>query len=209
MNVYDIQGNEKGSIELDDAVFNQKPNKSVIYYALTAELENARQGTSSTKGRSEVSGSGAKPWRQKGTGRARAGSKRSPLWTGGGIVFGPKPRDYHTPLQKKVRRRSIMSLLSLKARENLLKVVEDFEVQSGRTKDFSGIAAKLVDESRRRRVLIVDREQKELNRRAGRNIPWILYRSADCLSTRDLYFATQLLLTESAVKRINEKYSGS
>jgi large subunit ribosomal protein L4 len=205
--IYDIQGNEKGSIELSDSVFNIKPNRSVIYYALKAELANARQGTSSTKGRSEVRGSGAKPWRQKGTGRARAGSKRSPLWSGGGVVFGPKPRDYGVRLMRKMKRLSIKSVLSMKAKDNALKVMEDFAVESGKTKDFGAIAEKLVVGEKRRRVLIVDKELKPLNRRAGRNIPWVKYYGADLLNTRDLFFATQLILTESAVRTLNEKYS--
>ena len=205
--IYDVQGNEKGSIELSDSVFNIKPNRSVIYYALKAELANARQGTSSTKLRSEVKGSGAKPWRQKGTGRARAGSKRSPLWKGGGIVFGPKPRDFGIRLMRKVKRLSIKSVLSMKAKDNALKVMEDFAVESGKTKDFGAMAEKLVDGDRRKRVLIVDKELKPLNRRAGRNIPWVKYYGADLLNTRDLFYATQLILTESAVHALNEKYS--
>lgn len=205
--IYDVQGNEKGSIELSDSVFNIKPNRNVIYYALKAELANARQGTSSTKLRSEVKGSGAKPWRQKGTGRARAGSKRSPLWSGGGIVFGPKPRDYGVRLMRKVKRLSIKSVLSMKAKDNTLKVMEDFAVESGKTKDFGAMAEKLVDGDRRKRVIIVDRELKPLNRRAGRNIPWVKYYGADLLNTRDLFYATQLILTESAVHALNEKYS--
>ena len=205
--IYDIQGNEKGSIELSDSVFNIKPNKSVVYYTLKAELANARQGNSSTKTRGEVQGSGAKPWRQKGTGRARAGCKRSPLWAGGGIVFGPKPRDYGVRLMRKVKKLSIKSVLSLKAKDNTLKVMEDFAVESGKTKDFGAMAEKLVEGDRRRRVLIVDKELKPLNRRAGRNIPWVKYYSADLLNTRDLFYATQLILTESAVHALNEKYS--
>jgi large subunit ribosomal protein L4 len=205
--VYDVQGKEKGSIELSDSVFNIKPNKSVVYYALNAELANARQGTSSTKTRGEVNGSGAKPWRQKGTGRARAGRKRSPIWSGGGIVFGPKPRDYGVRLMRKVRRLSIKSVLSMKAKDNALKVMEDFSVESGKTRDFGALAERLVDGDRRRRVLIVDKELKPLNRRAGRNISWVKYYAADLLNTRDLFYATQLILTESAVRALNEKYS--
>jgi large subunit ribosomal protein L4 len=205
--IYDVQGNEKGSIELNDSVFNIKPNRNVVYYALKAERANARQGTSSTKTRGEVQGSGAKPWRQKGTGRARAGCKRSPLWKGGGIVFGPKPRDHSVRLMRKVKKLSIKSVLSMKAKDNTLKVMEDFAVESGKTKDFGAMAERLVEGDRRRRVLIVDKELKPLNRRAGRNIPWIKYYGADLLNTRDLFYATQLILTESAVHALNEKYS--
>ncbi len=204
--VYDIEGKEKGTMELNEAVFNSKPNKSAVYYVLRAELANARHGTASTKGRSEVSGSGAKPWRQKGTGRARAGSKRSPLWRGGGVVFGPQPKDYTVKLPRKVRKLSIKSVLSMKTVADELKIVEDFTVESGKTKDFYKIAINLVDEGKRRRVLFIDKNRNEFNRRAGRNVPWLQYHDANLLSTKDLFYATQLILTESAVKVLNEKY---
>lgn len=205
--VYDVQGNEKGEIELNDSVFNIKPNKSVIYYALKAELSNARQGNASTKGRSEVRGGGAKPYKQKGTGRARAGSRRSPIRVGGGTTFGPKPRSYEVRLPKKFKKLSIKSLLSLKTNEDLLKIIEDFSIESGKTKDFFKIAEGLVDEEKRKRVLFIDKEPKPMNKRAGRNIRWLKYYDADLLSTRELYYATQLVLTESAVKSLNEQYS--
>lgn len=205
--VYDIKGKQKGDIELSDKVFGMEPNRSAIYYALRAELANDRQGTSSTKGRAEVRGSGAKLYRQKGTGRARAGSRRSPIRVGGGVAFGPKPRSYRVRLPRKIRRLSIRSLLSMKLAEESIKVVEDFSVESGKTHEFHTIAVSLVDEDRRKNVLLVDSEKKEPNSRAGRNIPWIRYHAADFLCTRDLYFSTQLLLTEGAVKLLNEKYA--
>lgn len=205
--VYDIQGNEKGTAKLSDSVFKIKPNKSAVYYSLKAELSNARQGTASTKGRSEVKGSRAKMYRQKGTGRARAGSRRSPIRVGGGASFGPKPRSYSIRLPRKVKRLSLISLLSHKMSEKLIKVIEDFTVDSGKTKDLSIIATRLVDEDKRKRVLIIDKEPNKLNKQAGRNIPWLKYYNADLLNTRELYYATQLLLTESAAKLLNEKYS--
>jgi large subunit ribosomal protein L4 len=205
--VYDIEGKEKGTVRLNDSVFNIKPNKSAIYYALRAELANQRQGTASTKGRAEVRGGGAKPYRQKGTGRARAGTRRSPIWTGGGTTFGPKPRSYRVNLPKKMKRLSIRSLLSMKTGEQLLKVVEDFSIDSGKTKDFQKLALSLVDEKNRSMVLFIDNDRDHLTRRAGRNIPWIHYFAANLLNTKDLYYATQLILTKSAVKLLNEKYA--
>ncbi len=205
--LYGIDGQEKGTIELSEEVFGIKPNKSVIYYALKADLANKRQGTASTKGRSEVSGSGAKPWRQKGTGRARAGSRRSPIWVGGGIVFGPKPRDYSIKLPKKMKRLSIKSILSLKYSNNQIKVVENFKVESGKTRDFYKIAESLTDKDKRKRVLFIDRKPEEINKRASRNIPWVMYFDSDLLNTKDLYYSTQLIITENAVKHLNEKYS--
>ena len=205
--VYSIEGKEKGKAHLNDGVFNIKPNKNAIYYSLRAELANDRHGTASTKGRSEVHGSGRKPWRQKGTGRARAGRRQSPIWVGGGIVFGPKPRDFSLRLPKKFKRLSVKSLLTQKLSEKALKIVEDFTVETGKTKDFSSIASRLVDTDKRQRVLIIDREPNQLNKRAGKNIPWLRYYNADLLNTRDLLYATQVLLTESAVQLLNEKYS--
>lgn len=204
--MYDIQGREKGTVELAEEVFNIKPNKSAIYYALQAELANRRRGTASTKGRAEVRGGGRKPYRQKGTGRARAGSRRSPLWKGGGVVFGPKTRSYRVSLPRKMKRLGIRSVLSMKVQGDLVKVVEDFSVQSGKTRDFSNIASSLVDAGRRRKVVFVAGSRDEHTRRAGRNIPWLCYQDAGLLNMKDLYYATQLVMTESAVQLLNEKY---
>lgn len=206
--LYDIKGKEKGTVRLNDAVFKIKPNKSAIYYALHSELANDRQGTASSKGRSEVRGSGRKPYRQKGTGRARAGTRKSPIWTGGGVAFGPKPRSYRVRLPRKMKQLSVRSILSMKNSENSLKVVEDFSIESGKTRDFYSIATSLVDEDKRRRVLFIDTDRDDMNRKAGRNIPWLNYFDAALLNTRDLFYATQLVLTESAVKVLNEKYAG-
>jgi large subunit ribosomal protein L4 len=206
--LYDIKGKEKGTVRLNDAVFKIKPNKSAIYYALHSELANDRQGTASSKGRSEVRGSGRKPYRQKGTGRARAGTRKSPIWTGGGVAFGPKPRSYRVRLPRKMKQLSVRSILSMKNSENSIKVVEDFSIESGKTRDFYSIATSLVDEDKRRRVLFIDTDRDDMNRKAGRNIPWLNYFDAVLLNTRDLFYATQLVLTESAVKVLNEKYAG-
>jgi len=212
VSLYGINGKEKGTVELSDDVFAIKPNKSAIYYTLRAELAKKRQGTASTKGRSEVSGSGAKPWRQKGTGRARAGSRRSPIWVGGGVVFGPKPRKYTVSIPKKVKHLSIKSILSLKLQENMLKVMEDFTVKSGKTKEFFSIASNITNktiqtkEKMKGYVIIIDANISELNKRSGHNIAWISYYNADLLSSKDLFYANQLVLTESAVKHLNNKY---
>jgi large subunit ribosomal protein L4 len=206
--VYDIQGKEKGKTTLKDEVFKITPNKSAIYYSLRAELSNARQGTASTKGRVDVRGSGAKLYRQKGTGRARAGSRRSPIRVGGGIVFGPKPRSYRERVSRKLKKLGVVSVLSYKMNEQLIKVIEDFSVDSGKTKDFSLIASTLAGtENRGKRVLILDREPKPVTKRAGRNIPWVTYHDANLISLKDLFYANQLLITESAAQLLNEKYS--
>ena len=135
LKVIDIHGNEKNEIELSDEIFNIKPNKTVVYEVIKNELANRRQGTASTKTKGEVRGSGAKPYRQKGTGRARVGTRRSPVWKGGGIVFGPKPRDYSYSLPKKMKRLAYKSILSLKNIEGNLKIIENFKIENGKTKE--------------------------------------------------------------------------
>ena len=137
--VYGIDGQERREITLADEVFNTRVSTGSIYHAIRNELANQRVGTASTKTRSEVRGSGTKPWRQKGTGRARAGTRQSPLWVGGGVVFGPKPRDYSYRLPRKIKRLAMRSILSQKQLENRLKVVEDFSIDGGKTRELARI----------------------------------------------------------------------
>lgn len=135
--VYSIDGKELRTIELDDTVFNREVSNGTIYYAVNNELANRRVGTASTKTRGEVNYSNAKPYKQKGTGNARAGDKKSPIWTGGGTIFGPKPRDYSYRLPKKMKRLAMKSLLSLGVQDGRLVVVEDFTIESGKTRDLT------------------------------------------------------------------------
>ena len=137
--VYSVDGKELRTINLDDNVFGLPVNEDVIYYAINNELANLRVGTACTKGRAEVNGSNAKPYKQKGTGRARRGDKKSPILVGGGVIFGPKPRDYSYALPKKVKRLAMKTILSLKAQDDRLTIVEDFTVESGKTKDLAKI----------------------------------------------------------------------
>lgn len=147
--VYSIDGKELRTIELNDAVFGLPVNEDVIYYAITNELANMRVGTACTKGRAEVNGSNAKPYKQKGTGRARRGDKKSPLLIGGGTIFGPKPRDYSYAIPKKAKRLAMKSILSLKAQdEDRLVVIEDFTVETGKTKDLVKILQVFVQDER-------------------------------------------------------------
>ena len=137
------EGKEIKKVKLAGHVFNTgSASADTVYYAIRNELANMRVGTASTKGRAEVRGSGAKPWRQKGTGRARAGHKRSPIWVGGGVVFGPKPRDYSYTLPKKVKRLAFRSILTQKTQESLLCVVEDFAIDNGKTREMAQILKK-------------------------------------------------------------------
>jgi large subunit ribosomal protein L4 len=201
--VYSIEGKELRDITLEDSVFAREISEGSIYHAINNELANKRVGTASTKGRSEVRGSGAKPWRQKGTGRARAGHKRSPLWVGGGTVFGPKPRDYSYTLPKKVKRLAMKSILSLKASSETFKVVEDFTVESGKTKELRTILTKLATEER---TVVILKDDDQMIRRAGRNLPNVKFLSYNRLRAHDLFYGKNILVLEGAAVKLNEFY---
>jgi large subunit ribosomal protein L4 len=199
--VYKLDGTTAREIDLADAVFNREPSEGSIYHAIRNELANRRVGTASTKDRGEVQGSGKKPWKQKGTGRARAGNRRSPVWVGGGKIFGPKPRDYSYRLPRKVKRLAVASILSLKNQGDCLRVVEDFTVQSGKTKELVEAVAKLA--SGERTVIVLGGEDA-LIRRAGRNIPWLSFLAWNRLAAHELFYARRLLVLEGAVGKLNE-----
>ncbi len=200
---YSIDGQKLGQVELNDSVFAAEINDVLLYEFIKAANANLRQGTHSTKERSFVSGGGKKPWKQKGTGRARQGSIRSPQWRGGGIVFGPRPRSYKVELPKSLKSAAYRSIFSVKTKESSLKVVADFDVESGKTKDMQNILNKLGVE---RGVLVaLDRDVK--TKRAIRNIAGVKYNDAKFINGRDIFYSKQLLMTEGAVKYINEKYS--
>ncbi|MCX7787092.1 MAG: 50S ribosomal protein L4 [Spirochaetes bacterium] len=202
--VFSIKGEEVRTIELADSVFNADISDALIYYAIVNEQANARVGTASTKTRAEVKGSSRKPWKQKGTGRARAGRRRSPLWVGGGIIFGPKPRDYSFSLPKKVKKSAYRSLLSLKVKENKLKVVEDFTVESGKTKDLLNILRNLIPEER---TVLILKDNDSTIRRAGANIPWLTVLSYDKLNANDLLYGRNVLVLESAAQNLSSMYA--
>ena len=200
--VHSIMDEKLRTMELNDAVFKRSVSASTIYYAIRNELANMRVGTASTKQRSEVSASRRKPWRQKGTGRARAGGRSSPLWVGGGVVFGPKPRDYSYKMPRSQKRAAIMSILSLKVREDRLKIVEDFKLPSAKTKELAVMVSRLVPAERT--VLILGDEAADRDiKRAARNIPWLAYLNYNRLRAHDLYYSRHLLLTESAATHLN------
>jgi large subunit ribosomal protein L4 len=201
--VYGLDGASVREIELSDEVFNREVSEGSIYHAIRNEAANRRVGTASTKDRGEVQGSGKKPWKQKGTGRARAGHKRSPVWVGGGKVFGPKPRDYGYNLPRKVKRLAIKSILSLKTQSEALRVVTDFTVQSGKTKELVTAISKLVSEER---TVLILKDDDVMMRRAGRNVPWLNLLSYNRLAAHDLFYARKLLLLETAAQKLNEFY---
>ena len=201
--VYSIDGKELRTIQLDDAVFGLPVNEDVIYYAVTNELANKRVGTACTKDRSEVHGSNAKPYKQKGTGRARRGDKKSPLLRGGGVIFGPKPRDFSYALPKKVKRLAMKSILSMKAQDDSLTLIEDFTVESGKTKDFAAI---LKNFSNNERTVLVLKDDDVKIEQAGRNIPTLSFLSYNRLRAHDLFYGKKVLMLESAAKNLSEFY---
>ncbi|GHV84348.1 50S ribosomal protein L4 [Spirochaetia bacterium] len=209
--VYSTDGKEVRKIELDETVFGLPVNEALIWYAINNELANKRLGTASTKDRGEVHGSNAKPYKQKGTGRARRGDKKSPLLVGGGTIFGPKPKDFSYSMPRKAKQLALKSILSLKAKEDSFKVVEDFSVESGKTKDLYDIVKNFGKDERTVIVLLKDGENNEkikLIRRAGRNIPWLSFLSPERLRAHDLFYGRRIIVLESAVKELSEFYKG-
>ncbi|WP_424632395.1 50S ribosomal protein L4 [Borreliella lusitaniae] len=203
--VFSKDGKEIGTINLNDRVFNIEISHGSIYNAIKNELSNLRVGTSSTKTRSEVRGSSKKPWKQKGTGRARVGTKRNPIWIGGGIALGPKPRDYSYKLPKKVKRLAFKSVLSLRAAdENSFKVIENFNIESGKTKELALIIKNFT--SFNGKVVILLGNDDQMIKRAGKNIKDLKILSFDKLRVVDLFYAKNLIALESAVNKLNEFY---
>ncbi len=201
--VFSVKGEELKDITLNDAVFGREVSEGTIYYAIRNELANMRVGTACTKTRAEVKGSGAKPWGQKGTGRARSGHKRSPVWVGGGTVFGPKPRDYSYTMPRKMKRVAMKSILSLKVQEEKLKVVENFSIESGKTQELVGILGNLVSPER---TVIILKDNDQMIKRAGKNIPWVRFLSFNRLRAHDLFYGKNILVMEGAAESLNEFY---
>ena len=201
-----LTGKEVRTVVLDDSVFGLPFNEDLVWYAINNELANKRQGNASTKGRAEVHGSNARPFRQKGTGRARQGDKKSPILVGGGTIFGPKPRDFSFSMPKKAKRQALKSILSLKAQSDTLKIVEDFSIESGKTQDL----AKLLEnfEYGLRTVLIL-KDDDPMLKRAGANIPWLSFLSFNRLRAHDLFYGRQVIMLESAAKNLAEFYKGA
>lgn len=201
--VYSTAGKEVRTVSLADGVFARTVSEGAIYHAIRNELANNRVGTASTKTRSMVHFGGRKPWRQKGTGRARSGSRRSPVWVGGGTVFGPLPRDYSYRLPRKMKRAALMSILSQKVGSGDLMVVEDFSVDSGKTRDMASIMRSLTDS---RRVVVITAGDDPMFKRAARNIPWLQYLSWNRLRAHDLFYAQKVIVMESAASALGEFY---
>ena len=202
--VFSTDGKELRTISLDDSIFGLPVNEDVIYYAINNELANKRVGTACTKDRAEVHGSNAKPYKQKGTGHARRGDKKSPINVGGGTIFGPKPRDFGFQLPKKVKRLAMKSILSLQAQSDRLTVVEDFTVESGKTKDLVKILNNFAKDER---TVIILKDDDAKIRQAGRNLPNLTFLSYERLRAHDLFYGRKVILLETAAKNLSDFYA--
>jgi len=198
--VFDIKGEKVGEVELKDEVFNCEVKTYLMHDVVTMQLANRRRGTASTKTRKEVSGGGKKPFRQKGTGRARQGTSRSPLQPGGGTVFGPHPRDYSYSVPKKVRRGALRSALSVRYTGSAMKVLDKLELEAISTKNFNGIVKTF---SLTKPLFVIDKKNEVLEKSA-RNIPFVKVLRVEGLNVYDIIRHEQLILTLDALKRIEE-----
>lgn len=203
--VRNLENKEVGDVELNDAIFGVELNESLIHAAVTNYLANKRQGTSATKTRGNVSGSGRKLWKQKGTGRARIASLRSPLWKGGGNVHGPQPRDWSYKMPKKMRRGALRSALSERLREGNLIVIEDFNIDNPRTKSFINVMATLgfEDSKKRTKTLIVDSLDNSNLVLASRNVQKTKVTNGYGLNIYDIIYHEKLIISKSAVEELN------
>jgi large subunit ribosomal protein L4 len=204
--VQSLAGKAVGSVELDDRVFGIEPNRAVLHQAVVAHLANRRQGTADTLTRAEVRGGGKKPWRQKGTGRARQGSTRAPHWKGGGVVFGPHPRDYHQRLPRKMRRLALRSALSDKVASGQLTVVDRLTIEDGRTKTLISALGTLGATGR---IIMVVPEHDAGVRRASNNLEKVHVALPNGLALVELLQADRVILSQDAIAPITEMLVGS
>ena len=203
-NVYDMSGKLVGEIELSEAVFGVTPNEAVVHDVVKNHLANKRQGTQSALTRAEVSGGGRKPWRQKGTGRARQGSTRAPQWTHGGIVFAPKPRDYSYTLNKKSRRLALKSVLSAKAAEQNIVVIDAIKMDAPKTKEFAAFLAAV---NATGKTLVVTANPDVNVVKSGRNIPGCEVTFANLINVYDVLNAKKLVVDQEALRKIEEVFA--
>ena len=203
VSVYNMEGKEVETMELNDAVFGVEVNEHLVHMAVVQQLANNRQGTQKAKTRSEVRGGGRKPWRQKGTGHARQGSTRSPQWTGGGVVFAPTPRDYSFKLNKKEKRAALKSALSSRVAENKLVVVDELKFDGIKTKEFAKVMSNLnVD-----KALVVINDNDENVVMSARNIPTVKTASTSTINVYDILKYNTVVVTKDAVNTIQEVYA--
>ena len=201
VSVYNMEGNEVGTLELNDAVFGVEVNEHLVHMAVVRQLANKRQGTQKAKTRSEVSGGGRKPWRQKGTGHARQGSTRAPQWTGGGVVFAPVPRDYSFKMNKKERRIALKSALTTRVQENKLVVLDELKLDAIKTKDMQNVLNNLKVE---KAMIVTDNENVIVS---ARNIPNVITASVGTLNVFDILKYNTVVLDKAAVAKVEEVYA--
>lgn len=203
VSVYNMEGKEVGTIDLNDAIFGVEVNEHLVHMAVVQQLANNRQGTQKAKTRSEVSGGGRKPWRQKGTGHARQGSTRSPQWTGGGVVFAPAPRDYSFKLNKKEKRAALKSALSSRVADGKLIVVDELKLDEIKTKKFAAVMENL----KVSKALVVLDKMDENVILSARNIPAVKTAQVNTINVYDILKGDTLVLTKDAVAKIEEVYA--
>ena len=203
VSVYNMEGNEVGKMELNDAVFGVEINEHLVHMAVVAQLANKRQGTQKAKTRSEVSGGGRKPWRQKGTGHARQGSTRAPQWTGGGIVFAPTPRDYTITLNKKEKRAALKSALTSRVQENKYIVVDELKLDEIKTKKFQNVLNNL----KVSKALVVVGDDSDNVVKSAKNIPTVKTAYVNTINVYDILKYNTVVATKTAVANIEEVYA--
>lgn len=203
LSVYNIEGNQVGEIELNDAVFGVEVNENLMHKAVVAQLAASRQGTQSAKTRSEVSGGGRKPWRQKGTGHARQGSTRSPQWTGGGVVFAPVPRDYTIKLNKKEKRAALKSALTSRVQENKFIVVDELALNEIKTKKF----VEVMNNLKVSKALVVLAEDDQNVIKSASNVASVKTANAGMINVYDILKYSTVVATKAAVEKIEEVYA--
>lgn len=203
VSVYNMEGAQVGDVELLDSIFNVEVNEHLVHMAVVNTLANRRQGTQSAKTRSEVSGGGRKPWRQKGTGHARQGSTRSPQWTGGGVVFAPKPRDYSFKMNKKERRLALKSVLTDKVQKNALIVLDQLSLEEAKTKKFKQV----MDNLKVSKALVVINGNDKNVELSARNLQNVLVAPSTSINVYDILRHNQLVVTKDALEKIQEVYA--
>ena len=203
VSVYNMEGKEVGTFELNDAVVGVEGNDHLVHISVVQQLANNRQGTQKAKTRSEVSGGGRKPWRQKGTGHARQGSTRSPQWTGGGVVFAPVPRDYSFKINKKEKRAALKSALTSRVLDNKLIVVDELKFDEIKTKKFQAV----MDNLKVKKALVVIADNDEKITMSARNIPTVKTALVNSINVYDILKGDTLVLTKDAVAKIEEVYA--
>ena len=203
VSVYNMEGKEVGTIELNDAVFGVEVNEHLVHMAVVSQLANKRQGTQKAKTRSEVSGGGRKPWRQKGTGHARQGSTRAPQWTGGGVVFAPTPREYTVKLNKKERRLALKSVLTAKVQENKFIVLDELKFDEIKTKNFQAVLNNL--NVNKAMVVLNDNDKNVVM--SAKNIPNVITAQTNTINVYDILKYNTMIVTKAAVETIQEVYA--